>query len=84
MNSERQNSTNKKCKYCNCFKALYRKSHYAYQTFGMYYCTKHERITPRDDCCEHFAKRKTDCDLSARRFDDAVADIEFMMEYLKD
>lgn len=65
-------------------KTVYRIAWYRFYKNKIYYCTKHDRIINNTDkACKYFKLHNKVIDLSAQRFDNAINDIEFLIEYLK-
>ena len=73
----------KNCKTCNECKRVYTKTGLRFWKGKEYYCTANKRLVQTTDVCQMWQTKKAEYDLSEKRFDAAIDDINYMLECLE-
>ena len=73
----------KSCKSCECRKRIYRQFGFGYYRDKKYYCTARKEMIGRGSGCDLWQRKIKGVDISRARFDEAEADIAYIVEYLK-
>lgn len=78
-----KSAKNKICGNCSMFRRLYWQGFSGYFLTGLFYCGLCKELVPKAGYCENWKKRKTEYDLSARRFDQAEEDACILLQYFE-
>ncbi len=73
-------TSNNKCGACDCCKRLYTRSGVRYWRCKQYYCDLKNALVRNDDCCGAWRAREQRYDLSARRLDEVMDDVAFLLQ----
>lgn len=72
-----------RCKRCNFYRPIYLIQWYRPLKSDLSYCTFLQKMTEADDACEHFTEQIYEFDLSARRYEEAEADLRTIINLLR-
>lgn len=69
----------KNCKNCGACKRVYCTIWFGFYKIDRFYCSERDNVLTDFNGCERWRKQKNRYDLSAQRFNDAVSDIQFIL-----
>lgn len=70
------------CKACNFRKAIYRKSHYRFSKYKIYFCSAKGKLIESAQDCDLYMKKNVEFDVSDSRLKETERDIEYLLKKL--